>query len=223
MVTVGIDVDSSARALALAHLDDDVFASVGVHPNEADDWDEASASRVAAMLSDERVVAVGESGLDYYREGAARDRQDAAFRAHISFAKELDKALVIHTRASVGAALDVVEKEGPPDRIVWHCWSGDGDDLTRALDMGSYVSFAGNVSFKNADRLKALASLVPEDRILVETDAPFLSPAPHRGTPNEPARVALVGDVVARVRGETAEAVARCTTGNARRLFSLHR
>lgn len=223
MVTVGIDVESSINAMELAHVHDDVFASVGVHPNDADHWDEAAASSIVAMLGDERVVAVGESGLDYYRDEVPRKRQEVAFRASISLAKEFDKALVIHTRASVAAALDVVEEEGPPERLVWHCWSGEEDCLTRGLQMGSYVSFAGNVSFKNADRLRAVSSLVPNDRLLVETDSPFLSPVPHRGKPNEPARVAHVGDALAHVRGTTNEAIARCTTENARRLFSLDR
>lgn len=223
MVTVGIDVESSVKAVELARNHEGVFASVGVHPNETDRWDEGAASAISSMLGIEGVVAVGESGLDYYRDEASREHQDAAFRASISLAKEFGKALVIHTRASVAAALEVVEEEGPPERLVWHCWSGDEDDLARALQLGSYVSFAGNISFKSADHLRAVAALVPDDRLLVETDSPFLSPVPHRGKPNEPARVAHVGDALAHVRGATNEALAHRTTSNARRLFSLGR
>jgi TatD DNase family protein len=222
LVTVGINVDSSTEAMSLAHANEGVYASVGVHPNEAMGWDDA-ASSIERALSEDCVVAVGESGLDYYRDQAPHARQAVAFRAHIALAKAFDKALVIHTRASVGAALDILEQEGPPPRMVWHCWSGDEDELRRALGMGSFVSFAGNLSFHNADRLRAVAALVPEDRLLIETDSPFLTPAPHRGKPNEPALVVHVGRALAELRNSSDADIARRTTANARRLFGLDR
>lgn len=221
IVTVGIDVESSNRAVDIARGTRGVYASVGVHPNDATEWDDRAAAEIEAALAEDGVVAVGESGLDFYRDTTPRDKQEAAFRAHIRLAKQFDKALVIHTRASVGAALDLVEDEGPPQRLVWHCWSGNERDLGRALEMSSYISFAGNVTFKNAQDIRSLAALVPDDRLLLETDSPFLSPVPYRGRPNEPARVLHVGEALARVRATTAEAVARCTSDNGRRLFSL--
>jgi TatD DNase family protein len=129
--------------------------------------------------------------------------------------------LVIHTRDSLDAALDVLEKEGPPERFVFHCWSGERRQLTRALELGAYVSFAGNVSFKSAQNLRDAAGVVPEERLLVETDAPYLTPVPFRGRPNEPSRVVLVGEAVAGARGTDAGAVARLTASNARRLLAL--
>lgn len=220
VVTIGIDVESSriSASLASGHP---VWAAVGVHPNDASDWDDDAAAEIEELLASDRVVAVGETGLDFYRDRAPRDVQTSAFKGHISLAKRHDKALIIHTRDSVGAAIDVLEQENPPERIVFHCWSGDGDELRRALALDAFISFAGNVSFKGADDLRAMAAAVPDDRLLIETDAPFLTPVPHRGKSNEPSYVPLVGAAVAAARSVTAEAVATQTGANARALFGL--
>jgi len=220
MVTVGIDVASSRRSIELA-ADARVHASVGLHPNSADSWDEPTAATIEELVTAAEVVAVGESGLDFYRDHATPDNQRRAFKDHIALAKRFDKALVIHTRASIDAALEVLTADGPPSRLVFHCWSGDEGQLQRALELGSYVSFAGNVSFKNAQDLRAAAALVPSDRLLVETDAPYLTPEPHRGRPNEPGHVPLVGEAVAGARHEDAATLARVTATNARRFFGL--
>ena len=218
LLTVGIDAASSRRALELArefHL----VASAGVHPNSAIQWDDAASSEVAGLLEDDLVVAVGETGLDYYRDSCPPAIQRAAFADHIGLAQSTGKALVIHTRESVDAALDVLAGTGAPPRLVFHCWSGTADQLRRALDLGAYVSFAGNVSFKSADDLRAAARLVPPDRLLVETDSPFLAPVPHRGRSNEPAYVAYVGRAVAAATNASEERVAKVTAANARSLF----
>lgn len=220
MVTVGIDVGSSRRAVELA-ADPRVFAAVGVHPNSADEWGDPAAAAIDELLSSERVVAIGETGLDFYRDHVAPEVQRPAFEAHIDLAKRHDRALVIHTRSSVDEALDVLELQGPPERFVFHCWSGDEAQLTRALELGATISFAGNVSFKNAQNLRDAATRVPEDRILVETDSPYLAPVPHRGKPNEPSRVAAVGAAVATARGQEVEVFARLATANARRFFGI--
>lgn len=220
MVAVGIDVVSSKAALTLARAHD-VVSSAGVHPNSALEWDDESAHAVDELLGDERVVGVGETGLDFYRETAPADRQRRAFADHIDLAKRHDKCLIIHTRDSVGAALEMLEESGPPDRLVFHCWSGGADELERALALGSYVSFAGNVTFKNAPGLRAAAAAVPPERLLVETDSPFLAPVPHRGKPNEPALLPFTGRVVADVRGVPVEEIARLTSANARRAFGI--
>ena len=149
--------------------------------------------------------------------------QREAFAAHLRMAKDHDVALIIHTRASVSAALDFIDEQGPPDRFVFHCWSGDESELRRALDLGACVSFAGNVTFKNAPDLRDRAAEVPAERLLVETDAPFLAPVPNRGRPNEPAWIGLVGAAVAGARGEDPTSVARTTESNARTLFALDR
>ena len=222
MVTVGIDVESSRSATEQAESPG-VWAAVGVHPNSAEEWSEDAAGAIADLVAHPRVVAVGESGLDFYRDEAAPSSQDRAFAAHIDLAKECDKALIIHTRASLPQALDFLEKEGPPQRFVFHCWSGDQDDLERALGMGAYISFAGNVSFASAGPLRACAAKVPWDRLLVETDAPFLTPVPNRGRPNEPSFVPLVGDAVARVRSVPVLEIATRTSENAGALFAIEK
>jgi len=221
MVTVGIDASSNVRAIELARSHGGVYASVGLHPNDSGDWEPDLASELEGFLAADVVVAVGETGLDFYRDRAPQDVQDKVFRAHIELAKQHDKALIIHTRESIDAALDVLEAEGPPERYVFHCWSGDPDQLERALGTGAFVSFAGNVTFKSADPLRTAARLVPTDRLLVETDAPFLAPVPHRGQRNEPAFVSLVGAAVATARDEEVEEVAEVTTRNAKTLFGL--
>ena len=222
MVTVGIDVASSRRVVELAD-GDLVWASVGIHPNSAEELNDGSRAELEELVADPNVVAVGESGLDFYRDEAPPARQREAFAAHLRMAKDHDVALIIHTRASVSAALDFIEEQGPPDRFVFHCWSGDESELRRALDLGACVSFAGNVTFKNAPDLRDRAAEVPAERLLVETDAPFLAPVPNRGRPNEPAWIGLVGAAVAGARGEDPTSVARTTESNARTLFALDR
>ena len=218
MVTIGIDVESSRVARDLAR-DHGVWFAAGLHPNSADEWDGETGEALRSLAADERCVAIGETGLDFYRNGAPRDRQGEAFRAQIDLAKETDKALVIHTRDSLAEALEVLEECGAPDRLVFHCWSGA--EVERALDLGAFISFAGNVSFPSAGDLRDATRIVPADRLLVETDAPFLSPQPKRGRPNEPARVAFVGAAVAAARDESEESVAERTSANARTLFGL--
>ena len=220
LVTVGIDPDSSRRALEIATAHG-LWASAGVHPNSAAGYNDSTTTEIEALLAAERVVAVGESGLDFYRDHAARGDQERAFRAHIELAKRFDSALIIHTRSSVSRALEMLEDSGPPARFVFHCWSGDERELSRALALGAFVSFAGNVSFSSAQSLRAASATVPEDRLLIETDAPFLTPVPHRGGPNEPAFAPLVGAAVARVRGVDATRIATVTSANARTLLAL--
>ena len=218
IVAVGIDVASSRRALELTSHDG-IVASAGVHPNSANEWDDNATSEIAELLQNENVRAVGETGLDFYRDWVEPEIQHRAFRDHIALSKENDKALIIHTRDSIEAVLDELESLGPPDRLVFHCWSGGEDVLKRALALGSYVSFAGNVSYKSAQDLRDAAVLVPSDRLLVETDSPYLAPVPMRGKANEPAFVAHVGAAVAEARGEEVDAIAGLTSRNARRLF----
>lgn len=218
MLAVGIDTDSSRRAADLA-AEHGVLASAGVHPNSADAWTVEVAGEIEALLELDRVRAVGETGLDFYRDWVAPDVQRRAFRDHIALAKRFDKALVIHTRDSVEATLDELERIGSPPRLVFHCWSGGEEALSRALRMGAYVSFAGNVSFKSAGDLRTAAAKVPRDRLLVETDSPYLAPVPHRGKPNEPAFVRYVGEAVAEARREDVEELAAATTANARKLL----
>lgn len=222
MLTAGIDVSSSQRAAQLAARDG-VFAAAGVHPNSATEWDDSARREIEALLELDAVVAVGETGLDFYREGAPVDVQEAAFLDHIELAKRFDRALIIHTRESVHRALDLLADVGPPDRYVFHCWSGTTDQLQIALDLGAFISFAGNVSFTNSEPLRDCARLVPHNRLLVETDSPFLAPMPHRGKPNEPRLVSFVAVAVAGARDVSAHVLAEQTMLNARMLFDFAR
>ena len=221
MVAIGIEVASSERALAIASEHEGVYSSAGVHPNDATEWTEEAGKRIDELLAHDEVVAVGETGLDFYRDYTPQDVQRGAFRDHVALAKAHSKALVIHTRDSTTAAIEELEAVGPPEKLIFHCWSGNTDELTRALELGAHVSFAGNVSFKSAGNLRDAARLVPDDKLLVETDSPYLAPVPHRGKPNEPGFVAAVGRAVAEARGQDEADIARATTANARRIFGL--
>ncbi len=220
MVTVGIDPASNDRSVALAD-GESIFAAVGIHPNSSNDWHEDSARALERVLDHDGVVAVGETGLDFYRDYCPPEDQVRAFRSHIELAKRMDKAMIIHTRESIDAALDLLDEVGPPPRFVFHCWSGGQEQLERALEQGAFISFAGNVSFSSAGDLRAMVPLVPEDRLLIETDSPYLTPVPHRGQRNSPAFVVHVGEAVAETLDVSAPMIASRTSTNAARLFDL--
>ena len=221
VVTLGVDATTSRRCAQIASEHDDVWSGAAYHPSETQGWHASWISDIESVAHDPNVVAIGESGLDYHWDRSFIDSQQRAFAAHIGLAKTLDKALVIHTRDSSRAALEMLDRAGAPQRLVFHCWTGSPDELRDALGLGAYISFAGNVSYKNAPQLRDAARLVPRDKLLVETDSPYLAPEPHRGKPNEPAYVAAVGRAVAAARGEELEVVADATTKNARALFGL--
>jgi TatD DNase family protein len=220
MLTIGIDRASSERSVELAD-GEKVFAAVGVHPGSSTGWTAEMMEPIESLAGCPEVVAIGETGLDFYRDYSPRDDQENAFIAHIELAKRTDKALVIHTRESLDAALEILEEHGPPARFVFHCWSGDQKQLERALPLGAYVSFAGNVSFGSAGDLRAIVPLVPEDRLLIETDSPYLTPVPHRGKPNRPAHVVHVGAAIATTLSTTSDAIARRTSENASKFLAL--
>jgi TatD DNase family protein len=220
MVTVGIDAVSNDRSVALAD-GVSIFAAVGVHPNSSNGWSADSVGELERMLQHDGVVAVGETGLDFYRDYCPPADQFRSFRSHIELAKQADKAMIIHTRESLDAALDLLDEVGPPPRFVFHCWSGGDEQLERAVAQGAFISFAGNVSFSSAGDLRAVVPRVPEDRLLIETDSPYLTPVPHRGKPNSPAFVVHVGEAIARTVDVPAEVIAERTSKNAERLFDL--
>ncbi|HET7529993.1 MAG TPA: TatD family hydrolase [Mycobacteriales bacterium] len=221
VVTIGIDVPSSEWSAQVARDQADVFAAVAVHPNEAHTADEDAWARIASLASEPDVVAVGETGLDHYR--TARDgwhQQEESFRRHIDIAKSTRKALVIHDRDAHDDVLRVLADEGAPEHVVFHCFSGDAGFAAACAERGYVMSFAGNVTFKNADDLRAAAAVAPADLLLVETDAPFLTPMPHRGRPNAPYLVPMTVRALAEVRGDTEEEVAAAVTATAARVFA---
>jgi len=195
-VTIGTDLASSNWAAECAYGHDDVYAAVAIHPNEtvAAATTPEQRTEVLAQIAElallERVRAVGETGLDYYREYASPVVQRDWFRAHIAIAKQAGKALVIHDRDAHEDVLDILEAEGPPEKVIFHCFSGDAAMAKRCAEAGYVMSFAGNVTFKNAGALREAAAAAPVELLLVETDAPFLTPVPYRGKPNSPALVA---------------------------------
>jgi TatD DNase family protein len=222
LVTIGIDVPSSEWATRTAAAYDDVYATVAIHPNEAPDATEADWARIAELATDRNVAAIGETGLDHYRtDESGRPRQEESFRRHIDIAKATGKALVIHDRDAHDDVLRVLDAEGAPERVVFHCFSGDAEFARRCLDQGYVLSFAGNITFKNADDLRAAAAITPAEQILVETDAPFLTPMPYRGRPNASYLIPLTVRAIADVQGVDAETVATAVTRTAERVFSL--
>jgi len=214
MVCVGTDLETSMQAVQLAGRHLEVFGTVGLHPHDASKLS-AEWGRLEPLAQSDRVVAIGEAGFDLYYEHSPRDEQESAFRWQIHLAKRLDLALVIHTRAAWDETFRVLDDEGAPERTVFHCFTGGPDEARRALDLGASLSFSGIVTFKNADELRAAVAMTPLDRLLIETDAPYLAPEPHRGRPNEPALVSVVGTAVAAVKGIPAEVLAGASAANA--------
>jgi TatD DNase family protein len=198
MVVVGTDLESSRQAIELASRHPDVFATVGLHPHDASrldaEWDD-----LVALATSPDVVAVGEAGFDFHYLHSPPDAQDGAFRAQIRLAHTLHRALVIHSREAWDDTFRVLVEEGVPARTVFHCFTGGPDEADRALELGAALSFSGIVSFKSAGDVRAAAARCPSDRLLVETDAPYLAPVPHRGKENEPAFVSAVGEALATV------------------------
>ncbi|MFS0884150.1 TatD family hydrolase [Aeromicrobium sp. 179-A 4D2 NHS] len=187
IVQVGCDLEGSRWAVEVARREPSIVAAVAMHPNDAarSETLEADLAEIDRLAADPVVRAVGETGLDYFRTGAdMRPRQQHSFREHIRIAKRHDRTLVIHDRDAHDDVLAILDDEGVPERVVMHCFSGDAEFAQRCLDRGAYLSFAGTVTFKNAEYLREALRITPRDRILVETDAPFLTPTPHRGEPN---------------------------------------
>lgn len=217
LITVGCDLEDSRAALAAAAAHPEVFATAGVHPHDATDGIEG----LEELLATPGLVAVGECGLDYFYEHSPRDVQRDVFAAQIALAHAHDLALVIHTRDAWDDTFDVLAAEGTPERTVFHCFTGGPDEARRCLDLGALLSFSGIVTFKQSHDLRAAAALCPSDRMLVETDSPYLTPHPHRGERNRPALVRYVGAAVADARGVPAAEVAAATWDNATRTYRL--
>jgi TatD DNase family protein len=218
ILTVGIDGASCRAALAAAEAFPQVYAAVGRHPNAAKGFDDADLAELRALADHERCVAIGETGLDFYRDGAPRADQERAFAAQIALARETAKPLVIHTRAAADETLAQLSGEADGVSVVMHCFSMP-DRLGECLDRGYAISFAGNVTYKSAVDLAEAAKLVPQDRLLVETDAPYLTPQPVRKERNQPAFVAHTVSHLACLRGTSAAQLGELVERNAARVF----
>ncbi len=218
LICPGIDPATSRRSLELAESHRGVFATAGMHPHDASSFDERAGATIEELLGDPRVVAVGECGLDFYRMHSPREDQERVFRIHVALARGAGAPLVVHTRDAWDAILRLLD-EGSADRVVLHCFTGDEAIARECVARGYHLSFAGNITYPKNDGIRAAAASVPLDRILVETDSPFLAPQRTRGRDNEPANVLDVVAELARVRNEPVDVVRQATIANAKTAF----
>lgn len=208
--------------LATAERESDVWATVGIHPHEADEHPHIDTARLVGRAAHPRVVGIGETGLDYYYDHSDRERQQRSFRAHIAAARETGLPLIVHTRDAEDDTITILAEEmgkGAYPGLI-HCFTASGDFADKAIALGFYISISGIVTFKNARELQETAARLPRERLLIETDSPFLAPIPHRGKPCEPAYVADTAAFLARLRGESVAELGAYTTANFRTLFT---
>lgn len=222
MLTISTHISRFERVRALAERYPNIFCTVGIHPHEAATEAEISADDLAALAGHPKVVGIGETGLDFYYEHSPRDVQERQFRTHIEVSRRLDLPLIVHTRDADDDTVRVIEDEYAKGAFpgLIHCFSASADLALRMVDIGFYISFSGILTFKKADELRAVAAELPAERILVETDSPYLAPVPKRGKRNEPAYTAFTAQTLADVRGVSAAEIARLTSDNFFRLFS---
>jgi len=220
VVNIGFDLASSQETLALTKRYEQFYGAVGVHPHDASTYNEAIEKELGQMAADAKMLAIGEIGLDYYRDLSPRDLQDQAFRAQLRMAKRLDMPIVIHCRDAFDDVLSVLVDEGPAWRGIFHAFSGDLADADRVLELGFHIGIGGIVTFKNSG-LAATVSRLPTDRIVLETDAPYLTPAPYRGKRNEPAYLRYVVERVAEATGQSPLEIQEQTTHNCEAALGL--
>ena len=222
IVTISTRVKRHAQVLAIAERFPEVFCSVGTHPNHAHEEPDIDAKALTVIAKHPKVVAIGEAGLDYFRNTSPREAQATGLRQHIAAARDTGLPLVIHSRDCDADMAQILKEESGKGAFpaILHCFTGGRDLAFTAIELGHYVSFTGILTFKNSDALRAIAAALPADRIMVETDAPYLAPLPYRGKRNEPAYVAEIAKVLADARGVSADEIARQTTENFFRLFN---
>ena len=218
MLTIGTRLDQFPGVRALAEAHDDIWCSVGAHPHEAADHAATTAAELAALGAHPRVVGIGETGLDFHYDHSPRAVQEAVFRAHIAAARQSGLPLIVHAREADAAVARILREEGAPAGVL-HCFSSGRALAEAALDLGFYISISGIVTFRNAEELRAIVRDLPLDRLLVETDAPYLAPVPYRGKRNEPAYVAATAAAVAALKSVAPAELAAITTANFFRLF----
>ena len=223
LVTIGTDVEGSRAALAMAERHPEVYAAVGIHPHDAAAADENALAELQQLAgASPRIVAIGETGLDYYRNLSPREAQLRVFRFQLNLARRLNKPVLIHCREAHADALDMLRSEGVPEAGgIMHCFSGDQAVARQCLDLGLLISVAGPVTYPNARKLPEVVTLVPTDRLVVETDCPFLPPQPYRGQRNEPSYLPITAARVAELKGTPLEELGPVLTRNALRLFGI--
>ena len=220
---VSINMENVERVIEIAGRHPSVYATVGVHPNEQEGR-EPDLEELASLAERPKVVAIGETGLDYFHGKGDLEWQRERFRRHIAAAKITGKPLIVHMRDAAADTLSLLREE-KADEVggVMHCFTGDWQTAVSAMELGFHISFSGIITFRNADPLRAVAARVPEDRLLIETDSPYLAPVPYRGKPNQPAYVRRVAECLAELRGSSMEQIAEKTTANFHHLFRIGR
>jgi TatD DNase family protein len=222
VVAVSSDLDSSRRTIEISNSFHTVYSAVGIHPHEASSFDESALAQLTNFVSEKRVRAIGETGLDYHYSHSNRESQIISFTNHIGLSIQFDLPLIIHIREAFSDVLNILRK---PDfsnaRGVIHCFTGDYETAKGFIDLGFFISFSGIVTFKNAENVRDAAKRIPLDSMLIETDSPYLAPVPFRGKKNEPAYVIHVAEKISELRGTSYEKIAEMTTINAKELFKL--
>ncbi|WDV45985.1 TatD family hydrolase [Clostridiaceae bacterium M8S5] len=223
VINPGSNIASSVKGISLANKYDNIYAAVGVHPHEAEDVDEDTINLLRSLSENDKVVAIGEIGLDYYYDNSPRDIQKQWFKRQIQLANEVGLPIIVHDRDAHQDTLDIIKKNSNNGKLtgVIHCYSGGVELAKEYIKLGFYISFAGPVTFKNAKTAKLVVKEIPLDRILIETDSPYLTPHPHRGKRNEPLYVSYVAREIAQLKDISFEEVAKVTNENVRRLFSI--
>ena len=219
LVVPGTNLKDAPQAVAIAQQNDDVWSAVGFHPHDAKHCDDAAFAEIARLAREERVVAVGEIGLDYHYMHSDPDTQRVVFERHIELAKTLDKPIIVHNRESTEDMVEILSRSGA--RGILHSYTESIDVARQLVDLGYFISFSGIVTFRNADPLREVARALPQDRVLIETDTPYLAPVPYRGRDNEPAYVIKVAELLAKLWGVTLERVAEQTSSNFERVFGV--
>jgi len=221
VITIGTTIESSRRALSLAEQYSMIHATAGIHPHQADDFKDDDWSKLESLWANDRVIGVGETGLDYFYDYSDRIRQQEVFARHLEAGRLLNYPVIIHIRDAFDDAFGLVESIGANNRGIVHCFTGGVAECERALSLGMYISLSGIVTFKSAKALREAVAMIPEDRLLVETDSPFLAPVPHRGKRNEPTFVVDVAREVARLRNTDLAHIARISRANTETVFGL--
>ncbi len=220
IITIGSDFEGNKKAIELSEKYDIVYATVGFHPHDAKDFTEETFELIKRLSRKEKVLAIGEIGLDYHYNHSPKHIQKEAFIKQLTYAKEIDYPVVIHSRESKTDTLEILKRSGV-NKGVMHCFSGDIDMAKKVMELGFFISIAGPITYKNATKLQSIAKLIPDDYLLIETDAPYLTPEPFRGVRNEPAYIIHTARFLAKLRGISEEDIIRITSVNAKRLFKL--
>jgi len=220
IVNIGSSLAGSKKALELSRQHNFIYATVGLHPHEADRFDNAARASLEKLAREDKVAAIGETGLEYYKNYSKPENQKVLFRYLVNLAKGLNLPIVIHNRQAEEDTLNILN-EALPIKVVVHCFSGDEIFLKKCLDLGFFISFTCNITYRKAQNLRTLVKVMPLDRLMLETDAPFLPPEGFRGKRNEPAYVKLLAEEIARIKEVSFEEVSAVTTDNARRFFNL--